>query len=116
SGRRTPRTASGADHLVTLSEQGFYELRGLGTAAGSGRPLAGNVDPKESALSRFDPKELVAAVMATPGAGPSGSGPSAAPEELERGQIIWWYLLVVALLLLAAETILSNRLSSAGGI
>ena len=113
SGRRTPLTASGADHLATLSEQGFYELRGLGTAAGSGRPIAVNVDPKESDLSRFDPRELVAAVMATPGAGPLGSGPSAAPAELERGQIIWWYLLVVALLLLAAETILSNRLSKA---
>ena len=62
SGRRTPLTPSSVEHLATLSEQGFYELRGLGTAAGSGRPIAVNVDPTESDLSHFDPKELVAAV------------------------------------------------------
>jgi hypothetical protein len=111
-GHRTPLTASGPEHLATLSEQGFYELRGLGTAAGSGRPIAVNVDPKESDLSRFDPKELIAAVTATPGPGAKG-GVSAAPADLERGQTIWWYLLVAALLLMAAETILSNRLSKA---
>ncbi len=115
SGHRTPLTPSGAEHLATLNEQGFYELRGLGTAAGSGRPIAVNVDPKESDLSHFDPKELVAAVTATPGTGAPGSGTTLAPAELERGQTIWWYLLVVALLLMAAETILSNRLSKAEG-
>ncbi len=113
SGHRTPLTASGAEHLSTLSEQGFYELRGPGTAAGSGRPIAVNVDPKESDLARFDPNELVAAVTATPGTGAPASGTAAAPSELERGQTIWWYLLVVALLLMAAETVLSNRLSKA---
>lgn len=117
SGHRTPLTAGGTDHLATLSEQGFYELRGLGTAAGSGRPIAVNVDPKESDLSHFDPKELVAAVTATAGAGSSGPGTAAAPAELERAQSIWWYLLVVALMLMAGETILSNRLSkSEGGV
>ncbi len=116
SGHRTPLTPSGPEHLATLSEQGFYELRGLGTAAGSGRPIAVNVDPKESDLSRFDPKELVAAVTATPGAGSAANGASAAPEDLERGQTIWWYLLVVALLLMAAETVLSNRLSKAEAV
>jgi hypothetical protein len=118
SGRRTPLTASGAQHLATLTEQGFYELRGPATAAGSGRPIAVNVDPKESDLSHFDPKELVAAVTATPAVGTAGPGASPAPADLERGQTIWWYLLVVALLLMAAETMLSNRLSraEAGGI
>ena len=110
-GRRTPLTASGDEHLATLAEQGFYELRGLGTAAGSGRPIAVNVDPKESDLTHFDPKELVAAVTATPGTGATGSGQTSAPADLERGQTIWWYLLVVSLLLMAAETVLSNRLS-----
>ena len=112
-GHRTPLTASGDDHLATLAEQGFYELRGLGTAAGSGRPIAVNVDPKESDLSHFDPKELVAAVTAAPGAGATGGAQAGAPADLERGQTIWWYLLVVALLLMAAETVLSNRLSGA---
>jgi hypothetical protein len=115
SGRRTPMTPSGAEHLSTLSEQGFYELRGLATAAGSGRPIAVNVDPKESDLSHFDPKELVAAVTATPGARASGSGAASSPADLERGQTIWWYLLALALALLAAETVLSNRLSGADG-
>ena len=92
-------TPSGAAHLATLGEQGFYELRGLGTAAGSGRPIAVNVDPKESDLSHFDPKELVAAVTATPGTPGHGSTEPSAPAELERGQTIWWYLLAVALLL-----------------
>jgi hypothetical protein len=116
SGHRTPLTPSGAEHLATLTEAGFYELRGLNTAAGSGRPIAVNVDPKESDLAHFDPKELVAAVTAAPGAGAAGSGTAAAPEELERGQTLWWYLLVAALLLMAGETILSNRLSKADGL
>jgi hypothetical protein len=113
SGRRTPLTPSGPEHLATLSEQGFYELRGLGTAAGSGRPIAVNVDPKESDLSHFDPKELVAAVTATGGGGIQQQGEATTPAELERGQTVWWYLLLVALLLMVAETILSNRLSKA---
>jgi uncharacterized membrane protein len=111
SGRRTPMTPSGAEHLSTLSEQGFYELRGVGTAAGSGRPIAVNVDPKESDLSHFDPKELVAAVTATPGVLSRGSAEATSPAELERGQTVWWYLLAVALVLLSAETVLANRLS-----
>ena len=41
-------TASGQNHLVTLREQGFYELGGRDTPAGSGRPIAVNVDPAES--------------------------------------------------------------------
>jgi Aerotolerance regulator N-terminal/von Willebrand factor type A domain len=113
SGRRIALTASGAEHLATLSEQGFYELRGLATASGSGRPIAVNVDAKESDLSHFDPKELVAAVTARPGGGAPGITSGIAPADLERGQTIWWYLLVLALLLMVAETVLSNRLSKA---
>ncbi len=111
SGHRTPLTASGAEHLATLAEQGFYELRGPATAAGSGRPIAVNVDPKESDLTHFDPKELVAAVTATPAAGSADAAAAFAPKDLERTQAIWWYLLAVALVLMAAETVLSNRLS-----
>ena len=73
-----------------------------------------NVDPKESDLSHFDPKELVAAVTAMPGTRTPGSGEALAPADLERRQTIWWYLLAVALVLLAAETVLSNRLSRNG--
>ena len=116
SGRRLPLTASGPAHLTVLDEQGFYELRGPSTAAGSGRPIAVNVDPKESDLSRFDPKELVAAVTGPPLPGTPDAGAASAPDDLERTQAIWWYLLAVALLLMAAETILSNRLSKAEGL
>jgi hypothetical protein len=115
SGRRTELTPSGAAHLATLDEQGFYELRGPSTAAGSGRPIAVNVDPKESDLTRFDPKELVAAVTAPPVAGTPDAGMAATSSDVERTQSFWWYLLGVALVLMAAETVLSNRLSKAGG-
>jgi hypothetical protein len=113
SGHTMPLTASGPAHLATLDEQGFYELRGPATAAGSGRPIAVNVDPKESDLSRFDPKELVAAVTAPAVGGTTEAGTASAPGDVERTQAIWWYLLAVALVLMAAETVLSNRLSKA---
>ena len=80
------------------SEEGFYELRGPGTAAGSGRPIAVNVDPKESDLSHFDPKELVAAVTATPGtAGRRIRRVRRHPPAGNADRRIWWYLLAVAL-------------------
>jgi hypothetical protein len=74
-----------------------------------------NVDPKESDLTRFDPKELVAAVTAPPVAGTPDAGMAATSSDVERTQSFWWYLLGVALVLMAAETVLSNRLSKAGG-
>lgn len=116
SGRRTPLTASGPGHLAVLDEQGFYELRNPSTASGSGRPIAVNVDPRESDLTRFDPKELVAAMTAPPAPGAPDASVAAAPGDLERTQAIWWYLLAVALVLMAAETVLSNRLSKAEGL
>ena len=89
-------------------------MRGRNTPVGSGRPIAVNVDMAESDLSRFDPKELIAAVTAPalPGEG-SVVEPAASPEEMERRQTTWWYLLLAALLLMGAETVLSNRLSRA---
>ena len=114
SGRRTRMSASGATHLAELREQGFYELRGLNTPVGSGRPIAVNVDMTESDLSHFEPRELVAAVAATGGPGETALAEGAAlPEELERRQTMWWYLLLAVLIFMAAETVLSNRLSRA---
>jgi hypothetical protein len=114
SGKRTRLTSTGPEHLAELHEQGFYELRGLSTAVGSGRPVAVNVDPAESDLSHFDPRELVAAVTAVTGTvEASASANSVLPQDLERRQTVWWYLLFVVLLVLAAETVLSNRLSKA---
>jgi hypothetical protein len=106
--------ASGTGHLVTLHEQGVYELRGPSTPAGRGRPIAVNVDPVEADLSHLDPQDLVLAVTAANGQRVPGADVNAAtPQEQERRQNIWWYLLLGALLLMAVETALSNRLSRA---
>jgi hypothetical protein len=114
SGARERVTASGPNHLVTLREQGFYELRGPDTPVGSGRPIAVNVDPTEADLSHLDPQDVVVAVTAVDGQRQPGSDfNTVTPHEQEQRQKVWWYLLLVALLLMAAETALSNRLSRA---
>jgi hypothetical protein len=114
SGARTRIGADSGTTSVELREQGFYEVRGAGTALGAGRPVAVNVELAESDLSHFDPAELVAAITSRGNRG----GPAAATtqfegtaQELERRQGIWWYLLVAGLLLLGAETLLANRMS-----
>lgn len=116
SGARERVTATGLNHLVTLKEQGFYELRGPSTPTGSGRPIAVNVDPSESDLSHLDPQDVVVAVTALNGQRlPGSDGNTATPQDQEQRQKIWWYLLLGALLLMAVETALSNRLSKAEG-
>jgi hypothetical protein len=117
SGKRMRLTATGPGHIADLREAGFYELRGANTPVGSGRPIAVNVDPAESDLSRFDPRELVAAVTApvTPTgtrSAVSASSGTGSSESAERGQAVWWFLLLAALVCVGAETIWSNRLSS----
>jgi hypothetical protein len=112
SGAREHVTSSGANHLITLREQGFYELRGLNTPVGAGRPIAVNVDPTEADLSHLDPQDVVVAVTSVDGQRQGGSDfNTGTPHEQEQRQKVWWYLLLGALLLMAAETALSNRLS-----
>jgi hypothetical protein len=114
SGGRERVMPTGTNHLVTLAEQGFYELRGADTPIGGGRPIAVNVDPSESDLSHLDPQDIVVAVTAVDGQQQVGNDMNAGtPQDQERRQKVWWYLLVVALLLMAAETAFSNRLSKA---
>ncbi|MDB4877617.1 MAG: double-transrane region domain protein [Gemmatimonadetes bacterium] len=114
SGARERVTATGANHLVTLREQGFYELRGRTTPTGSGRPIAVNVDPAESDLSHLDPPDVVVAVTAVDGQRQPGSDVNTGtPQDQEQRQKIWWYLLLGAVVLMAVETVLSNRLSKA---
>lgn len=114
SGDRQRVAATGAAHLVTLREQGFYELRGQNTPVGSGRPIAVNVDPAEADLSHLDPQDLVAAVTSANAQREGGTELDApTPESQEQRQKLWWYLLLGALLLMAVETALSNRLSRA---
>jgi hypothetical protein len=112
SGDRQRVAATGPAHLITLREQGFYELRGPNTPVGSGRPIAVNVDPAEADLSHLDPQDLVAAVTSANAQREAGTGLDApTPESQEQRQRLWWYLLLGALLLMAIETTLSNRLS-----
>ncbi|HSQ31196.1 MAG TPA: BatA domain-containing protein [Gemmatimonadaceae bacterium] len=114
SGARERVTATGPNHLITLREQGFYELRGRDTPVGSGRPIAVNVDPTESDLSHLDPQDVVLAVTAPTGEHQLSSDVSTAtPQDQERRQHVWWYLLLLALFLMAVETAFSNRLSRA---
>jgi len=114
SGRIDRMDAASARPVVTLDEQGFYELRPSGASRGTGRFVAVNPSPIESDLARIDPQELVAAVSSGRGGG-ADAGALNVPtkEERERHQTIWWYLLAGALVLLAGETVLSNRLSRA---
>jgi hypothetical protein len=114
SGVRERVTATGANHMITLREQGFYELRGRDTPVGSGRPIAVNVDPTESDLSHLDPQDVVVAVTTVNKQNQIGSETIAAtPQDQEQRQKVWWYLLLGALLLMGVETMLSNRLSKA---
>ncbi len=115
SGDRIAQSGAGRGNegLLELSQQGVYEVRSSGAAAGRPEAIAVNLDPAESDLTPLDPRELVAAV--TGRATPTSAQPAVAPEmtreEAERRQGLWWYLLMTGLLLLAAETVISNRLS-----
>ena len=114
SGARERVTATGPNHLITLREQGFYEIRGRDTPVGGGRPIAVNVDPSEVDLSHFDPRDLVLAVTTPTGEHQlSSDANTATPQEQERRQHVWWYLLLLALFMMGVETMFSNRLSRA---
>ena len=115
SGTRTIIPPSEERALLSLSEQGFYELRlaGRGSGTAEAMALASNLDLTESDLAKLDPEELVASVTfreLSDDAAP-GAGETVADQEGRQGY--WWYLLVAAFILLATETILSNRLSRA---
>ncbi len=98
---------------LELTEQGFYEVRGVGRDAGPAMVAASNVNLAESNLDRMDPKELVAAVTGNGTTG-STSGQDVLPDEAqELAQRVWWYLLFAGILLLIAETVLAQRYSRA---
>lgn len=115
SGRRVPLDDE-AGPVIELAEQGFYEIRQRPGQSGESEAgvVASNVDAAESDLTPMDPKEIVAATLAT-SSGPQGSigAEPMTPEAQERSQRVWWYLLVLGMLLLGADTLLSNRLSKA---
>jgi hypothetical protein len=97
--------------LVTLDEQGFYEVREARAGGSTLGRHAVNVDVAESDLAALDPAELAAAVN-VPAAGTRGASAVAlAPAEQEKRQALWWYMMVVVLGLLITEAVLANRRS-----
>jgi hypothetical protein len=97
--------------LLTLDEQGFYEVREARAGGGTVSLHAVNVDVTESDLAAVDPAELASAV-APPAAAGSASARAVLPrEEQEKRQALWWYLMVVVFALLTAEAVLANRRS-----
>jgi hypothetical protein len=115
-GERITQAGAGEGNggLIELNEQGVYEVRSAGVAAGRPEAIAVNLDPVESDLTPLDPRELVASV--TGHATPEAAAQPIAPQEMtreesERRQGLWWYLLFAGLLLLATETVISNHLS-----
>jgi hypothetical protein len=113
SGARTALGGTNAS-VAELGEAGFYELRAPGEAAGTGEPVAVNVDAAESDLTPMPTDEFVAAVTALPGERAAANG-AALPVDAERDQSLWWYLVVAVLVLLVGETLWANRLSGVAG-
>jgi len=111
SGKRVPLLDEGAE-VLELSEQGFYEIRGIGNATDLA-VIASNVDPVEGDLTPMDPKEIEVAAVGAPSATSAGGAPGAplTPEAQENNQRLWWNLLCVGLVLLGLDTVLSNRLA-----
>jgi hypothetical protein len=108
-GERMPLDGEGPD-VVELTEQGFYEVRGLTPGAEPAMIVATNVDLKESDLSAIPAADVVAAATGRAG-GTTAVTPELTPsdEAQEAAQRVWWYLLFAGALLLTAETMLSNR-------
>jgi hypothetical protein len=97
--------------LVTLDEQGIYEVRDSRTPNTAPRLYAVNLDVTESDLTPLDPAELVSAVTVAGDASGGAERISLPPEEQEKRQRLWWYLLVIAFALLTAEAVFANRRS-----
>ena len=111
SGQRIALDPEGGD-VVSLEEQGFYELRGQTGTGGPAATVAANVDLQESDLTPMDPKEVIAAVGGGGAAAAAAAGTAETTDATrEAAQRIWWYLLFAGVTLLAAETLVSNRVS-----
>jgi hypothetical protein len=98
--------------LVTLHEQGFYEVREASAGGNTLREHAVNVDVSESDLSVIDPAEMVSALTAVAPDTRTNASAALAPAEQEKRQALWWYLLVVVFALLTAEAVFANRRSA----
>ena len=114
SGQRMPLDGEGPD-VVELTEQGFYEVRGLAAGAPPAMIVAANVDLQESDLGAMPAADIVAAATGRAGGSSASTaekaslpGPTDAAQE--SAQRAWWYLLFAGVMLLAAETVIANRI------
>jgi hypothetical protein len=113
-GQRLALDDEGSD-VLSLDEQGFYEIRPQGRETDAPLTVASNVDLSESDLTPMDPQELVAAATGhAGGAAADVAGGTPTDDAQERAQKIWWTLLFGGLLLLGVETVLANRFTLRG--
>ncbi len=121
SGTAIVETPSGRSHEVApgaalpLEEAGFYQVTLAGRDGDPPWPVAVNVDPAESDLTRLDPQAFIAASTAETAGGAAAPIRRLSREQRERRQGGWWFLLLATLLLLAAESLWSNRSTLRGG-
>ncbi len=106
--------------FLNLDEQGIYDIRNPGDSDMRPLSVAVNVDLAEADLNPLDVEEVVASIA-------SRMGDESAPrlesarasrlrlEDQERRQSLWRFLLLIAFVLLGLETVISNRISRAGG-
>ena len=117
SGTSLPLASGEGPHFLALEEQGFYEIRRPGSAAGRPLAVAVNVELEEADLTPLDVAEVVASIGSGPAApeasGARPGGRDLGREDQERRQSLWRLLLVAAFIVLAVETAVSNRISAA---
>ncbi|MBM4182978.1 MAG: VWA domain-containing protein [Gemmatimonadetes bacterium] len=118
SGTSIQLPASEGQRYLPLEEHGFYTVRPPNSEPARPFVIAVNVDIEESTLTRIDPEQLSAQIMAAPGVERGGLNVDQATalqrEDQERRQSLWHWLLLGALALLIAETATSNWISRAG--
>jgi hypothetical protein len=98
--------------LLTLDEQGFYEVREARAGGGTLHLHAVNVDVAESELAALELDEVAAAITPPTNEQVRNAGITLPREEQEKRQSLWWYLLLLAAALLTAEAVLANRRSA----
>jgi len=95
-----------ADLVVADAPETARGRPGIVRAGDPPRPVAVNVDLRESGAARVKPAAIVAAVGHVE---PERRGPSAVAREREAGQGLWWYVLVGVAGLLVWEAIAGSR-------
>jgi hypothetical protein len=98
--------AASAEMVVADAPDSARGRPGIVRAGDPPRPLAVNVDQRESSAPRREPAAIVAAVGKVE---PERRGPTAVSREREAGQGLWWFVLIGVAALLVWETIAGSR-------